>query len=52
MHKLNSIRPRTALVAIFKTFVRPHLDYGDVLYGQDFNSAFQNMLESIPYNAY
>ena len=35
---------------IFKTFVRPHRDYGDVLYDQAFNSAFQNKLESIQYN--
>ena len=35
---------------IFKTFVRSHRDYGDVLYEQAFNSVFQNKLESIQYN--
>ena len=38
--KLNSILPRAALVTIFKTFVQPHLNYGDLLYDQAFNSAF------------
>ena len=45
-----SIWPSAALVTIFKSFARPHLDYGDVLYDQAFNSAFQNKLESIQYN--
>ena len=41
LRKLNSILPRAALVTV-KTFVRPHLDYGFVLYDQLFNSVFQN----------
>ena len=49
--KLNSILPRVALVMIFKAFVRPYLDYGDVLYDQTFHSAFHDKLESIHYNA-
>ena len=49
--KLNSILPRAALVTIFKTFVRPDLDYGGVLYDEAFNSVFQNKLESIQHNA-
>ena len=32
LQKLNSILPSAALVAIFKSFVRSHLDYGDALY--------------------
>ena len=32
LRKLNTILPRAALVTIFKVFVRPYLDYGDVLY--------------------
>ena len=50
LRKLNSIWPSAALVTIFKSFARPHLDYGDVLYDQAFNSAFQNKLEYIQYN--
>ena len=50
LRKLNSILPRAALVTISKTFVRPHLDYGDLLYDQAFNSVFHDQLESIQYN--
>ena len=38
--KLNSILSRAALMTVFKAFVRPYLDYGDVLYDQAFNTAF------------
>ena len=43
--------PRQALVTIYKAFVRPHLDYGDVLYDQAFNNSFHAKIESIQYNA-
>ena len=52
LRTLNSILPRAPLATIFKTFVRPHLDYGDVLYNQAFYSTFRNTLESIQYNAF
>ena len=42
--------PRTTLVSIYKAFVRPCLDYGDVLYNQAFNNSFKYKLESIQYN--
>ena len=32
-------------------FVRPHLDYRDILYDQTFNNFFHERLESIQYNA-
>lgn len=35
----------------FKAFVRPHLDYGAVLYDQAFNSTFHDKLELNQYNA-
>ena len=34
LRKLSNSLPRQALITIYKAFVRPHLDYGDVLYGQ------------------
>ena len=43
--------PRAALITIYKAFVRPHLDYGDVRYYQAFNAWFHEKLESIQYNA-
>ena len=33
---------RTALSTIYKSFLRPHLDYGDVIYDRAFNESFQN----------
>ena len=32
LRKLQRILPREQLLAIYKSFVRPHLDYGDVIY--------------------
>ena len=51
LRKLQNILPRTALMTIYKTFVRPHLDYGDVIYDEAYNETFHQKLESIQYNA-
>ena len=32
-------------------FLRPHLDYGDIIYDQAHNLSFHQKLESIQYNA-
>ena len=32
LRKLQDTLPRTPLVTIFKSFIRPHLDYGDIIY--------------------
>ena len=34
LHKRQNLLPRIALIKIYKAFVRPHLDYGDILYDQ------------------
>ena len=36
---------------IYKSFVRPYLDYGDIIYDQPQNESFCNKLENIQYNA-
>ena len=51
LRKPSNLLPRQALVTIYKAFVRPPLDYGDVLYGQAFNNSFHAKMESIHYNA-
>ena len=51
LRKLQNLLPRTTLIAIYKAFVRPHRDYGDILYDQAFNSSFHGRLESVQYNA-
>ena len=34
---LNNILPQEAVLTIYKSFIRPHLDYDDVIYGQPNN---------------
>ena len=51
LRKLQNNLPRAPLIAIYKSFIRPHLDYGDILYDQTFNNSFHERLESIQYNA-
>ena len=41
LRKLQSILPRTSLLTIYKSFIRPRLDYGDVDYDQ-YNAALAN----------
>ena len=43
--------PRKSLLNIYKSFVRPHLDYGDVIYDQPNNDALCSRIESVQYNA-
>ena len=49
--KLQNILPRSALLIIYKSFIRPHLDYGDIIYDKAFNESSQAKLESLQYNA-
>ena len=51
LRKLQNILPRPALLTIYKSFIRPHLDYGDIIYDQAYNLSFHQKLESIQYNA-
>ena len=49
--KLNSFFLRNTLLTIYKSFVRPHLDYGDILYHQPNNERINSKLESVQYSA-
>ena len=49
--KLYNILQRNALLTIYKSFVRPHLDYGDIVYDQPTNQSFSNKIEAVQYNA-
>ena len=49
--KLQNLLSRSTLITTYKAFVRPHLDYGDILYDQIYNSSFREKLESVQYNA-
>ena len=51
IRRLSISIPRNALLTIYKSFVRPHLDYGDILYDKPNNENFQNKLEKAQYRA-
>ena len=43
--KLAHLLPRESLITTYKSFVRPHTDYGDIFYDQPDNDFFYNMME-------
>ena len=51
IRELQPVISRAALLPICKFFLRPHLDYGDVIYDQVFNESFQSNLKSVQYNS-
>ena len=52
LQKPQPILPRTSLLTIYKSFIRPqpHLDYGDAVYDQPSHDAFSKKLETVQYN--
>ena len=51
VRKLQNTLSRQALITIYKAFVKPYLDYGDILYDQAYNASFHQKLEKIQYSA-
>ena len=49
--KLSKKLPWYTLITICKSFVRPHLDYGDIIYDQPNNESLNQKIERIQYNA-
>ena len=43
--------PRNALLTMYKSFIRPHLDCGDLLYDNLNNENFQNKVKKVQYRA-
>ena len=50
LRKLQNILYQGSLLTIFKSFLRPHLDYNVVTYFQSYNNTFHQKMESIQYN--
>ena len=50
LRKLQVTLPRTSLITILKSFIRPHLDYGDIIYDRAYNTSFHQNIESVQYN--
>ena len=51
MKRLSINLPGNALLTIYKSFIRPHLDYDDILYDNPNNENFQSKLENVQYRA-
>ena len=51
LRKLFHLIPRDSLVTIYKSFIRPHLDYCDIIFDRPSNESFTSNIESIQYNA-
>ena len=50
LHKFRPVLQRSSLLTIYKTFIRSHFDYADVVYDQSYKSSFHEKLELIQYN--
>ena len=51
LRKFQNFLPRKSLLTIYKSFIRPHFDYCDIIYDQTNNTSFRQRLESLQYNA-
>ena len=51
LRKLHNTLPRLPLQTIYKSFIRPHLDYGDIIYDQAYTALFHQNTESVQYNS-
>ena len=51
IRKLNKALPQHSLITIYKSFVRPHLDYGDIIYDLPNKESLNQKIERIQYNA-
>ena len=49
--KLSISFPRDGLLRIYKTFIRPHLDYADIIYDKPNNASFKNKIQHVQYRA-
>ena len=51
LRKFQLTLPRKSILTIYKSFIRPHLDYSDVIYDRAYNESFHQNLESLQYSA-
>ena len=50
--KLYHYIPRDSLVTIYKSLIRPHLDYADIIFDKPRNATFSSRIESAQGNAF
>ena len=51
IRKLNKEILQNSVITIYKSFVRPHLEYGDIIYDQQNKKNLNHKIERIQYNA-
>ena len=51
LHKLQPVLLHPALVTICKVLLRPHLDFGGIIYDQVYKEPFHQKLKPMQYNA-
>ena len=51
LKKLSNSLPSYSWVTIYKAFIRPHLDYADIIYEKPNKMNICNKIESLQYNA-
>ena len=51
IRKLAHVLLSESLLTIYKSFLRLHIDYGDIIYDQPNNDSFCDMIERVQYNA-
>ena len=51
INRLRKYVPRKSLLTLYKSYIRPHLDYADIIYDCPGNATFVSKLEKIQYNA-
>ena len=49
--RMSKYLPRKSLISMYTSFIRPHLDYADVVYDQPHNASFSSKIETVQYNA-
>ena len=47
IRKMNLLLPCSSLLTIYKSFVRPHLHYGDVIYDHSNNSCLSEKIKTV-----
>ena len=50
LRKLYHYMSHDSFVTIYKFFIRPHLDYADVIFDKPRNETFSNRIKSVQYN--
>ena len=51
LRKLLNLFPRISLTTVYKSLIRPCLDYSDIIYGKAYDASFHEKLGSIKYTA-